>query len=108
VRRSSVGSSVGQPGRAELVTHAVFRAWRQSHGPCQWRKTRAVTRDPGGNVVASTAELIPTFTDDRLGYQVLDARSGIGAARLDDQIRADLAASLARVRPHVGRWIPPV
>jgi poly-gamma-glutamate synthesis protein (capsule biosynthesis protein) len=67
-----------------------------------------LSRDPDGAVVASTAELIPTFTDERLGYQVLDARSGIGAARLDDQIRADLAASLARVRPHVGRWIPPL
>jgi poly-gamma-glutamate synthesis protein (capsule biosynthesis protein) len=64
-------------------------------------------RDGSGNVLARAPELIPTFTVEKLGYQVLDAR-GFRTARFDPEVRQYLRDSLDRVKPYVGPFVPPL
>jgi len=64
-----------------------------------------LSRDGDGRVVASKPELIPTFTVESLGYQVLDARNYKGS-QLDPDVRAALRESYQRVKPYVGQFVP--
>jgi len=67
----------------------------------------ALYRDESGAVKARAPELIPTFTVEKLGYQVLDAR-GFRTARFDPDVRQYLRESLDRVKPYVGPYVPPL
>ena len=64
-----------------------------------------LSRKANGTVVATKPELIPTFTVESLGYQVLDARNYKGT-QLDSDVRAALRESYQRVKPYVGQFVP--
>ncbi|MGE3812691.1 MAG: CapA family protein [Candidatus Nanopelagicales bacterium] len=65
-----------------------------------------LVRGADGKVKAARApELIPTFTVEKLGYRILDARTTSQNKR-DPEVRALLRQSLTRVSPYIGGSIP--
>jgi poly-gamma-glutamate synthesis protein (capsule biosynthesis protein) len=66
-----------------------------------------LTRDGDGGVVAAEPTLIPTYTDEALGYQVLDVREH-RTSRYASRVKADLAKSWNRIKRYVAEYVEPL
>lgn len=103
------GSHVPEPEAAVADGYALYGLgnlinWRPNARDSVIGRV-TLTRDASGKVVANQPELIPTFTVESLGYQVLDARA-YKAGQFDPDVRAQLRESYQRVRPYVGEFVP--
>lgn len=103
------GSHVPEPvgerqGRFVLYGLGNLINWRLDARDSVIARVR-IERQPDGSVRTATPELIPTFTEESRGYEVLDARM-FHAKDLDTRTQSDLRASFRRVDPYVDPWIP--
>jgi len=64
-----------------------------------------IHRTTDGKIVTDVPQLIPTFTVESRGYQVLDARA-FRTSRYDPDVRDYLRKSFGRVEPYVGPFVP--
>jgi len=103
------GSHVPEPvgergGRFVLYGLGNLINWRLDARDSVIARVR-IERLPDGSVRTVTPELIPTFTEESRGYEVLDART-FHAKELDKRTQADLKAAFRRIDPYVDAWIP--
>jgi poly-gamma-glutamate synthesis protein (capsule biosynthesis protein) len=64
-----------------------------------------LTRQADGSIKALTPNLIPTFTVERMGYQVVDARL-YKEKKYDAATRRDLKQVYDKLKPIIGQWVP--
>lgn len=103
------GSHVPEPLEARNGGFALFGVgnlinWR----PNARASTLALvtlTRQADGSIKALTPNLIPTFTVERMGYQVVDARL-YKEKKYDAATRRDLKQVYDKLKPIIGQWVP--
>jgi poly-gamma-glutamate synthesis protein (capsule biosynthesis protein) len=103
------GSHVPEPvgersGRFVLYGLGNLINWRLDARDSVIARVR-IERQADGSIRTLTPELIPTFTEESRGYQVLDARK-FRDRGLDTHTKADLREAFRRVDPFVDAWIP--
>ncbi|MGE0820403.1 MAG: CapA family protein [Candidatus Nanopelagicales bacterium] len=103
------GSHVPEPvgerdGRFVLYGLGNLINWRLDARDSVIARVR-IEKQADGSIRTLTPELIPTFTEESRGYEVLDART-FHAKGLDQRTQADLKAAFRRVDPYVDAWIP--
>ncbi len=105
------GSHVPEPEEADGGAFIMFGLgnlinWRPDARDSVIASVR-LTRDGVGGVVAAEPTLIPTFTDEQRGYQVLDVREH-RTGRYQGRVKSDLTSSWNRVRPFIAKYVEPL
>ena len=106
---AGTGSHVPEPvgerdGRFVLYGLGNLVNWRPDARDSVLARVQ-IERQADGSIRTLTPELIPTFTEESRGYEVLDARL-FHAKDLDKRTQTDLRAAFRRVDPYIDAWIP--